>query len=99
MGYPIEQKTVACATKNQGGYHEKNLTRYHTIRHMVQGLYSVILFQRLQQACQRGNQEHTTQQDYSRLCTQLVQDCTVKPWVRKHLQSYISDCLQGLPEQ
>lgn len=72
MGYPIGEKTVAYATKNQGGYHEKNQTRYHAIRHMVQGLYSVILFQRLQQACQRGNQEHTPKQDYSSLCTRVI---------------------------
>lgn len=51
---------------------KKNQTRYHAIRHMVQGLYSVILFQRLQQACQRGNQEHTPKQDYSSLCTRVI---------------------------
>lgn len=73
MGDPIGQKLLHMQQKNQGGYHEKNLTRYHTIRHMVQGLYSVILFQRLQQACQRGNQEHATKQDYSSLCTRLIQ--------------------------
>lgn len=53
---------------------KKIKSRCHTIWHMVQGLYSVILFQRLQQACQRGNQEHTTQQDYSSLCSQFIQD-------------------------
>ena len=50
-GISIGQKTVAYATKNQGGYHEKNQTRNYIVWNMEKNLYSMFLLPRLQQTC------------------------------------------------